>query len=83
MSETKETGSKSSETPRRGTLKLKRTVDAGHVRQNVSGGRSKSVVVEKKRKRTLKKPGEGQAAPTADKKSKAAAKGKAKAKSKQ
>ena len=56
MSETKETGSKS-ENSGRGTLKLKRTVDAGHVRQNVSGGRSKSVVVEKKRKRTLNKPG--------------------------
>ena len=57
MSETKETGNKSSEQSGRGTLKLKRTVDAGHVRQNVSGGRSKSVVVEKKKKRTLTKPG--------------------------
>lgn len=57
MSETKETGNKSTEQSGRGTLKLKRTVDAGHVRQNVSGGRSKSVVVEKKKKRTLTKPG--------------------------
>ena len=61
MSETKETGSKSNEKTGRGTLKLKRTVDAGHVRQNVSGGRSKSVVVEKKRKRTIKKPGDAAA----------------------
>lgn len=58
MSETKETGNKSTEQSGRSTLKLKRTVDAGHVRQNVSGGRSKSVVVEKKKKRTLTKPGE-------------------------
>ena len=57
MSETKETGNKSTEQSGRSTLKLKRTVDAGHVRQNVSGGRSKSVVVEKKKKRTLTKPG--------------------------
>lgn len=43
------------------TLSLKRTVDSGHVRQNISHGRSKSVVVETKRKRTIK-PGEGAAA---------------------
>ncbi len=67
MSETKETGSKSSQGSGRGTLKLKRTVEAGHVRQNVSGGRSKSVVVEKKRKRTINKPGDAKAAPTAKK----------------
>ena len=36
------------------TLSLKRTVESGHVRQNFSHGRSKSVVVEKKKKRTLK-----------------------------
>ena len=35
------------------TLSLKRTVDAGHVRQNFSRGRSKSVVVEKKKRRTI------------------------------
>ncbi len=67
MSETKETGSKSSQGSGRGTLKLKRTVEAGHVRQNVSGGRSKSVVVEKKKKRTINKPGDANAAPTAKK----------------
>ena len=70
MSETKETGNKSTEQSGRSTLKLKRTVDAGHVRQNVSGGRSKSVVVEKKKKRTLTKPGtatEKAASPKAEK----------------
>lgn len=70
MSETKETGNKSTEQSGRSTLKLKRTVDAGHVRQNVSGGRSKSVVVEKKKKRTLTKPGaatEKTASPKAEK----------------
>ena len=66
MSETKETGNKSSEQSGRGTLKLKRTVDAGHVRQNVSGGRSKSVVVEKKKKRTLNKPGADTAKPVVE-----------------
>ncbi len=39
------------------TLSLKRTVDSGHVRQNISHGRSKSVVVETKRKRTIKPTG--------------------------
>ncbi len=43
------------------TLSLKRTVESGHVRQNFSHGRSKSVVVEKKKKRTIK-PGGGEAA---------------------
>ncbi|GJM03249.1 MAG: translation initiation factor IF-2 [Rhodomicrobium sp.] len=75
MSETKETGSKSEQSGR-GTLKLKRTVDAGHVRQNVSGGRSKSVVVEKKRKRTLNKPGASTANTGAEGRSKAPARNK-------
>lgn len=75
MSETKETGSKSEQSGR-GTLKLKRTVDAGHVRQNVSGGRSKSVVVEKKRKRTINKPGDAPAGKPAQGKAKAPAKSK-------
>jgi len=39
------------------TLSLKRTVETGHVRQNISHGRSKSVVVETKRKRTIKPGG--------------------------
>src|ERR1043166_4855472 len=41
-------------------LSLKRTVDAGHVRQSFSHGRSKSVVVEKKKKRTISGAGEGE-----------------------
>jgi len=45
------------------TLSLKRTVDSGQVRQSFSRGRTKSVVVEKKRKRILK-PGEGAAEAT-------------------
>ena len=39
-------------------LSLKKTVESGHVRQNFSHGRSKSVVVEKKKTRTIKKAGE-------------------------
>ncbi|MEM6665992.1 MAG: translation initiation factor IF-2 associated domain-containing protein, partial [Pseudomonadota bacterium] len=39
------------------TLSLKRTVETGTVRQSFSHGRSKAVVVEKKRRRILK-PGE-------------------------
>jgi translation initiation factor IF-2 len=38
-------------------MSLKRTVESGHVRQNFSHGRSKSVVVEKKKKRTISGPG--------------------------
>ncbi|MDA7948022.1 MAG: translation initiation factor IF-2 [Hyphomicrobiaceae bacterium] len=53
MSETKETGDKTIRGSRTMTLNLKRTVDAGHVRQNFSHGRSKSVLVEKKKKRTI------------------------------
>jgi translation initiation factor IF-2 len=46
------------------TLSLKRTVESGHVRQNFSHGRSKSVVVEKKKKRTINPGGAAaQAAP--------------------
>ena len=52
MSETKETTDKTL-TGGRKPLSLKRTVESGHVQQKFSHGRSKSVVVEKKRKRTL------------------------------
>ncbi|MGE8941722.1 translation initiation factor IF-2 [Leptospira interrogans] len=52
MSETKETTDKTSPGGRK-PLSLKRTVESGHVQQKFSHGRSKSVVVEKKRKRTL------------------------------
>lgn len=55
MSEEKEVSSRKSGGGR--TLSLKRTVDSGTVRQNFSHGRSKSVVVEKKRKRTIAGPG--------------------------
>jgi translation initiation factor IF-2 len=50
MTETKETTEKTlrGAAPRK-PMSLKRTVESGHVRQNFSHGRSKSVVVEKKR----------------------------------
>ena len=61
MSETKDTdaqdgesgGSGATRTPRAsgGKLTLGRTVETGHVRQNFSHGRSKAVLVEKKRRR--------------------------------
>ena len=53
MSETKETTDKTVLTGARKPLSLKRTVESGHVQQKFSHGRSKSVVVEKKRKRTF------------------------------
>ena len=50
------------------TLSLKRTVESGQVRQSFSHGRSKAVLVEKRRKRTLTsgqgKPGQEEAAAT-------------------
>ncbi|MEL6963459.1 MAG: translation initiation factor IF-2 N-terminal domain-containing protein, partial [Pseudomonadota bacterium] len=54
MSESKETDEK--QTKGRKPLSLNRTVDAGHVQQKFSHGRSKSVVVEKKRKRMVAQP---------------------------
>ena len=39
----------------KGKLELKKTVDAGSVRQSFSHGRSKTVTVEVKRKRTIEK----------------------------
>ncbi len=53
MSETKETTEKTMLTGTRRPLSLKRTVESGHVQQKFSHGRSKSVVVEKKKKRTI------------------------------
>ncbi|MBI1209602.1 MAG: translation initiation factor IF-2 [Azospirillum sp.] len=41
--------------PSKGKLELKKTVDAGSVRQSFSHGRSKTVAVEVKRKRTIEK----------------------------
>ncbi len=54
MDESKETDEKAE--GGRKPLSLKRTVDTGHVQQKFSHGRSKSVVVEKKRKRTVTAP---------------------------
>src|SRR5919108_4508312 len=56
MSETKETIEKTVRAGIRKPLSLKRTVESGHVQQKFSHGRSKSVVVEKKKKRTLPGP---------------------------
>ena len=54
MSETNETADKPAKD--RKPLRLKRTVESGHVQQKFGQGRSKSVVVEKKRKRTVSAP---------------------------
>jgi translation initiation factor IF-2 len=62
MSETKETTDKTLRAGLRRPLSLRRTVESGHVRQSFSHGRSKSVVVEKKKKRTISAPaGPGEA----------------------
>jgi translation initiation factor IF-2 len=62
MSETKEPTDKTLRggAPRK-PLSLQRTVESGHVRQNFSHGRSKSVVVEKRKTRKLGSPGEAEA----------------------
>jgi translation initiation factor IF-2 len=62
MSETKEPTDKTLRggAPRK-PLSLQRTVESGHVRQNFSHGRSKSVVVEKRKTRKLATPGEAEA----------------------
>jgi len=62
MSETKETSDKTLTVAPRKPLSLKRTVESGHVRQSFSHGRSKSVVVEKKKKRTISGDADAQAA---------------------
>ncbi len=51
MSETKETDHKTAGGRKTMSLNVKRTVEQGHIRQNFSHGRSKSVLVETKRKR--------------------------------
>jgi translation initiation factor IF-2 len=53
MSEPKEFTDKTARPGARKPLSLKRTVESGHVQQKFSHGRSKSVVVEKKKKRTI------------------------------
>ncbi len=57
MSETKETDNKAAGGRKTMSLNVKRTVEQGHIRQNFSHGRSKSVLVETKRKRSV--PGGG------------------------
>jgi translation initiation factor IF-2 len=52
MADNKDTGDKSATTPTK-TLTLKRSVESGVVRQSFSHGRSKSVVVETVKRRTL------------------------------
>ncbi len=51
MSETKESDNKTAAGRKTMSLNVKRTVEQGHIRQNFSHGRSKSVLVETKRKR--------------------------------
>ena len=53
MSETNDTGDKKLTLGGRKTLQLKKTVDASQVRQSLSHGRAKSVVVERKRHRVV------------------------------
>ncbi|MEW5963697.1 MAG: translation initiation factor IF-2 [Pseudomonadota bacterium] len=61
MSETKDTTDKTIRGGARKPLSLQRTVESGHVRQNFSHGRSKSVVVEKRKTRKLATPGGAEA----------------------
>src|SRR5690242_15447010 len=56
--------SDSTDTPReRKPLGLKRSIDAGEVKQTFSHGRTNKVVVEVKRRRLVGKPGEAAPAP--------------------
>src|SRR5215510_16133337 len=57
-STTEEEPKKSLKLSRPGRLELKKTVDAGQVRQSFPHGRTKTVAVEVKKKRTFA-PGEG------------------------
>ena len=63
MSDTKDTADKTLTGGGRKPLSLQRTVESGHVRQSFSHGRSKSVVVEKRKTRKLAAPGGAEAAP--------------------
>ncbi len=58
MSDNKDSDGKTIQSSRTMTLKLQKTVDAGHVQQSFSQGRKKTVVVKKKRKRIITRPGE-------------------------
>ena len=57
MSDTKTGEDGEANAGRSKTLSLKRTVESGQVRQSFSHGRSKSVLVEKRRKRTINSGG--------------------------
>ncbi|MDX2257382.1 MAG: translation initiation factor IF-2 [Hyphomicrobiaceae bacterium] len=58
MSETKDSTDKTKGGGERKQLTLQRTVESGHVRQSFSHGRSKAVVVEKKKSRKIAGPGQ-------------------------
>jgi translation initiation factor IF-2 len=53
MSEINETDDTTARGGRKMTLNVRRTVESGHVRQSFSHGRSKSVLVEKKKRRAV------------------------------
>jgi len=62
MTDTKDTDKKPLRLKRPGTLELNKTVDAGTVKQSFSHGRSKLVVVEKKKKRNFAQNASGKMA---------------------
>jgi translation initiation factor IF-2 len=64
MTETKNPGEKTLTVTPTKTLTLKRSVEQGVVRQSFSHGRTKQVVVEKVKRRTMG-PGDGKVAETA------------------
>src|SRR5258708_24333938 len=64
MTETKNPGEKTLTVTPTKTLRLKRSVEQGAVRQSFSHGRTKQVVVEKVKRRTMG-PGDGKIAATA------------------
>ncbi len=65
MTEAKEPEDKTLRAGARKPLSLERRVESGHVRQNFSHGRTKTVVVEKRTKRKLGGPEASPAAPSA------------------
>ncbi|MEG6508428.1 translation initiation factor IF-2 [Methyloligella sp. 2.7D] len=84
MSDTNETDDKTIRGSRKLTLNVRRTVESGHVRQSFSHGRSKSVLVEKKKRRAIgsSPQGEETAAPKTEEAKPAPAAPKAEAKPK-
>jgi translation initiation factor IF-2 len=65
MTETKQSGDKTLTVGPAKTLSLKRPVEQGMVRQSFSHGRTKAVVVEKVKTRTIAAPGKPAGAPPA------------------